>query len=75
MKSSILAAQKIPKMAKEHKLPNSRIEGGLPKVFGCAADPDSEIVKLKKPYLLYHIDGHAVPILKYAGKGKPGPLA
>ena len=44
-------------------------------VFGCETDAETEVVKLRKQYPLYHIAGQAVPILKYAGKGKPGPGA
>ena len=44
-------------------------------VFGCETDAETEVVKSRKQYPLYHIAGQAVPILKYAGKGKPGPGA
>jgi transposase len=44
-------------------------------VFGCETDAETEVVKLRKQYPLYHIDGQAMPILKYASKGKPGPGA
>jgi transposase len=41
------------------------------KVFGCQKDAENEIGKLKAAYPLYHVSGEVLPILKYAGKGKP----
>ena len=40
-------------------------------VFGCKQDAESEVKILRKKYPLYHIHGEAVPILKYAVRGKP----
>ncbi len=37
---------------------------------GCKQDAESEVKILRKKYPLYHIHGEAVPILKYAGRGK-----
>jgi transposase len=37
----------------------------------CKQDAESEVKILRKKYPLYHIHGEAVPILKYAGRGKP----
>ncbi len=40
-------------------------------VFGCETDAETEVSKLRKQYPLYHVDGQAIPVLKYAARGKP----
>jgi len=41
-------------------------------VFGCETDAETEVVKLRKEYPLYHVDGKTVPVVKYTSQGKPG---
>jgi transposase len=40
-------------------------------VFGCDKDAQRGIENLKAKYPLYHVSGEVVPVLKYAGRGKP----
>ncbi|HLP42602.1 MAG TPA: IS1634 family transposase [Fibrobacteria bacterium] len=60
--------RKLAKEASQLKKDIARLGS---QVFGCEADAARELAKLAKAYPLYLVHGHAVPVRKYARKGKP----